>query len=49
MKKIIVGTICIVALLLLNVTASTQSKAKKTTPADKSKQVTITLVRWPYT
>jgi hypothetical protein len=49
MQKMIVGMVCVLALLSLNAIATTQSRAKKNTSTDNRKQVTITLVRWPYT
>jgi hypothetical protein len=49
MQKRIIGIICTLMLLSLNALCVPQSRAKKAVPQDNRKQVTITLVRWPYT
>jgi hypothetical protein len=49
MQKRIIGMICALVLISLNAAAGPQSRAKKTTAQDNRKQVTLTLVRWPYT
>jgi hypothetical protein len=49
MQKRIIGIICALMLLSLNALCAPQSRAKKAAPQANRRQVTITLVRWPYT
>lgn len=49
MQKRVIGMICALALLSVSIWAGAQSRAKKAPTPDSRKQVTITLVRWPYT
>jgi ABC-type proline/glycine betaine transport system substrate-binding protein len=49
MRKRLIWLICVLALLSVNALAAPQAKTKKAATKASHKQVTITLVRWPYT
>jgi hypothetical protein len=49
MHKRMIEIVCVMALLSVNALSAPQSRAKKAAPQASRKQVTITLVRWPYT